>query len=220
MPIGREQENAALWFRYSLPVLEIYNAHTVYYRFPVLEVNIRNIDVETWTVDWGSGDRDTRGIYIYIIYIWEADNSTNFFLCLPKPDWLLLYTLQSNNNQSGFGRQRRKFVLLSASHFTCVFTPITSISGPGFHVDDTERSQIDYCSEAFSSPDTTAIFSHHSRTQRCSVYLTVVTCCYTNRPVHTLCVEENRAVPGLENHHWLFVSRRAAFYNVFYLWCE
>jgi len=45
-------------------------------------------------------------------------------------------------NQSGFGggligfdRQRRKFVLLSASHSTRVSTPITSISGPGLHVD-------------------------------------------------------------------------------------
>jgi len=65
MPIGRGQENAALWFRYSLPVLKIYNAHNVYYRFPVLEVNIQNIDVET------CGGRDTRGIYICYIYAWN-----------------------------------------------------------------------------------------------------------------------------------------------------
>jgi len=53
MPIGCGQKNAALvptdW--YLLPVLKIYSAHNVYYRFPVLEVNIRNIDMETWTAD-------------------------------------------------------------------------------------------------------------------------------------------------------------------------
>jgi len=59
MPSGRGQENAALVL--VLPVLKIYSAHNVYYRFPVLEVNIRNIDMDTWTADWG-GDRDTRGI--------------------------------------------------------------------------------------------------------------------------------------------------------------
>jgi len=44
-----------------------------------------------------------------------------------------IITLQSNNNQSGFGRQRRKFVLLSASHSTRVSTLTTSISGPGLY---------------------------------------------------------------------------------------
>jgi len=43
--------------------------------------------------------------------------------------------LPSTWSQSGFGRQRRKFVLLSASHSTRVSTPITSISGPGLYVD-------------------------------------------------------------------------------------
>jgi len=33
--------------------------------------------------------------------------------------------------EEGFGRQRGKFVLLSASHSTRVSTPTTSISGPG-----------------------------------------------------------------------------------------
>jgi len=47
---------------------------------------------------------------------------------------LVIVDLQSNNNQSGFGKQRKKFVLLSASHFTRVFTPTTSISGPDIHV--------------------------------------------------------------------------------------
>jgi len=56
---GRKMQH---WFRYSLPVLKIYSAHNVYYRFPVLEVNIRNIDMETWTADWGGGSRDTRGM--------------------------------------------------------------------------------------------------------------------------------------------------------------
>jgi len=49
--------------------------------------------------------------------------------------------LQSNNNQSGFGRQRKKFVLLSVSHFTRVSTPIISISDPGLHVDAPNRKQ-------------------------------------------------------------------------------
>jgi len=42
-----------------------------------------------------------------------------------------------------------------------------------------ERNQIDYCREAFSSPETTAIFPHHLRRQRWLVY-PIVTCCYTN----------------------------------------
>jgi len=45
-------------------------------------------------------------------------------------------SLQSNNNQSDFGRQRRKLLQLSASHSTRISTSITSISGPGLHVDD------------------------------------------------------------------------------------
>jgi len=39
----------------------------------------------------------------------------------------------------GFDRQRRKFVLLSASHSTRVSAPTTSISGPGLHVDGGDR---------------------------------------------------------------------------------
>jgi len=50
MPIKREQENAAL-VPILTAVLKIYSAHNVYYRFSVLEVNIRNIDMETWTAD-------------------------------------------------------------------------------------------------------------------------------------------------------------------------
>jgi len=42
---------------------------------------------------------------------------------------------EADNSQSAFGRQRRKFVLLSASHSTRVSTLTTSISGPSLHVD-------------------------------------------------------------------------------------
>jgi len=39
------------------------------------------IDMETWTADWGGEEREIR-------VEWEADSSTNFFLCLSKSDWL------------------------------------------------------------------------------------------------------------------------------------
>jgi len=66
---------------------------------------------------------------------WETDNRDELPSLFTKA-WLVIVALQSNNNQSGFGRQRRKFVLLSASHSTRVSTPTTSISDPGLHVDD------------------------------------------------------------------------------------
>jgi len=43
--------------------------------------------------------------------------------------------LQSNNNQSGFSRQRRKSIL-SVSHSTRVSTPTTAIGDPVLYVDD------------------------------------------------------------------------------------
>jgi len=62
-------------------------------------------------------------------------HSGKFHNMYPGPLIEMIVALQSNNNQSGFGRQRRKFVLLSASHFTRVSTFTISISGPGFHID-------------------------------------------------------------------------------------
>jgi len=48
---------------------------------------------------------------------WEADNGINV-------------ALQSNNNHSGFSRQRKTFTLLSASHSTRISIPTTAISNP------------------------------------------------------------------------------------------
>jgi len=57
----------------------------------------------------------------------RADNCNNF----------LLYQSQSDfgGGLIGFDRQRKKLLQLSASHSTRIFTLITSISGPGLHVD-------------------------------------------------------------------------------------
>jgi len=61
--------------------------------------------------------------------------------CVTK--WKAPIVALQSNNQSGFGRQRRKFVLLSASHSTRVSTFTTAISGPVlnrcFPFNDTSR---------------------------------------------------------------------------------
>jgi len=73
------------------------------------------IDMETWTADWSGGGRARVK--------WEADNSTNFLLCLLKPDWLLLFCRATITNQALVDR-KRTFILLSVSHSTLSLTDV------------------------------------------------------------------------------------------------